>query len=465
MNLTICLSAAFLILSNAAFCMPIRGQVKAGNKGLSHVVITDGINFTQTDTKGNFLLDTDQEARFVYLLTPDGYVADYRSGTPEFYLPLDPEKEDYIFQLTETGKRSHHTLLAIADVQTKTDEQFQRFQAQSIPDLKEMIASYPPATPVTGISLGDIVWDHFEHFPVYKKEMARLKIPFYPVIGNHDHDKEILSDKASAHTYEKYFGPAYYAFQLGKVYCIVLDNILYEGNKKYTEALTEEQIQWVGQLLKYLPENAPILIATHSPFYYADRGIIPGGEELFGILKNHPVSLISGHTHLNSNHEIKPGIIEHNIGAICGTWWTADENRDGTPNGYDVFEITGSEIEWFYKSVGHERNWQFKVFPRGTVKEKPNSVIAKVWNWDKKWQVKWYEDGAAKGAMQRFNGYDPDYLEYVGRLKTEKYTQPQESFFYFEATPSEKAREIEIEVTDRFGHIFPRQKVVLFPDK
>ena len=41
MNLTICLSAAFLILSNAAFCMPIRGQVKAGNKGLSHVVITD----------------------------------------------------------------------------------------------------------------------------------------------------------------------------------------------------------------------------------------------------------------------------------------------------------------------------------------------------------------------------------------------------------------------------------------
>ena len=67
MNLTICLSAAFLILSHAAFCMPIRGQVKAGNKGLSHVVITDGINFTQTDTKGNFLLDTDQEARFVYL--------------------------------------------------------------------------------------------------------------------------------------------------------------------------------------------------------------------------------------------------------------------------------------------------------------------------------------------------------------------------------------------------------------
>jgi len=36
MNLTICLSAAFLILSHAAFCMPIRGQVKAGNKGAKY---------------------------------------------------------------------------------------------------------------------------------------------------------------------------------------------------------------------------------------------------------------------------------------------------------------------------------------------------------------------------------------------------------------------------------------------
>ena len=38
MNLTICLSAAFLILSHAAFCMPIRGQVKAGNKGFEVAV-------------------------------------------------------------------------------------------------------------------------------------------------------------------------------------------------------------------------------------------------------------------------------------------------------------------------------------------------------------------------------------------------------------------------------------------
>ncbi len=60
--------------------------------------------------------------------------------------------------------------------------------------------------------------------------------------------------------------------------------------------------------------------------------------------------------------------------------------------------------------------------------------------------------------MQRFNGYDPDYLEYVGRLKTEKYTQPQESFFYFEATPSEKPGKSRSKSPTVFGHIFPGKK-------
>ena len=108
MNLTFCLSAAFLILSHAAFCMPIRGQVKAGNKGLSHVVITDGINFTQTDTKGNFLLDTDQEARFVYLLTPDGYDDSFfLSRSAGRYNLLFPDPKADKIQEFPIGNRPH----------------------------------------------------------------------------------------------------------------------------------------------------------------------------------------------------------------------------------------------------------------------------------------------------------------------------------------------------------------------
>lgn len=459
MNRTIITLAALLFFADAAFSMPIRGIVKAGKENLADVIVTDGFSFVRTDGNGRFEMDTHQDADFVYLVTPDGYVTSYSSGTPEFYLPLSPKQEDYQFNLIPNGKSDDCVMIAVADVQTRNNRQFERFREQSIPDLKATIAAYPKTTRVMGISLGDIVWDHFEHFPVYKKEIAGLGIPFYPVIGNHDHDKAQMSDKASEKSYKEQFGPNYYAFQFGNVYFIVLDNILYYGDKKYDEALTGEQVKWVKGLLKYIPEGSRITIATHSPLHFQEKGMIPWANELFAALKGYPTDLISGHTHLNSNHEIIPGVIEHNIGAICGTWWTADENRDGTPNGYAVFEISDNRIQWYYKSTGHRRDWQFKLFPIGTVKDKADCIVAKVWNWDPQWSVKWYEDGMLKGDMERFDGFDPDYLKYVEAKGSQSYTQPQKSFFYFSAKPSGNSRKIEVEVTDRFGRTYPRQSI------
>lgn len=451
--------AALLCLNGAAFAMPIKGVVEAGKEKLSGVIVTDGFRFTRTDERGKFEMDTHDEADFIYIVTPDGYVASYESGTPEFYLPLKSDQKSYHFRLNNTGKTENCVVLAIADVQTRTDKHFKRFQEQSIPDLKSTIAAYPQNTRIIGISLGDIVWDHFEHFPVYKKEMAGLQIPFYAVIGNHDHDKNESTDRASEQAYKEHFGPNYYAFQFGEIYFIVLDNILYKGNKKYDEALTENQIGWVRGLLKYIPKGKQIIVATHSPFHFRDKEKIAGTDELLNALKGYKADFISGHTHLNSNFEIAPGVTEHNIGAICGTWWTADENRDGTPNGYGVLEFSGEKMEWYYKSTGHDRNWQFKVYPRGSVEEKPDGVVAKVWNWDNQWKVKWYEDGVLKGDMERFDSFDPDYLSYIKGLDVPKFTQPQKSFFYFFASPSPKAQKIEVEVTDRFGHTYPRQEV------
>lgn len=459
MNKTFITLATLLFISNAAFTMPIRGIVKAGKEKLSGVIVTDGFTFSSTDAEGKFEMDTHEEADFVYLVTPDGYVSSYRSGTPEFYLPLREKQKNYRFNLIPTGKRKECVMLAIADVQTRTDKQFQRFCEQSIPDLKATIDSYPKTTPVIGISLGDIVWDHFEHFSVYKKEITKLHIPFYPVIGNHDHDKAQTSDKASEQTYKDHFGPNYYAFQSGNICFIVLDNILYKGNKKYDEALTENQIEWVKNLLNYIPKGNQIIIATHSPFNLQKEGHIPGTHELLTALKDYKTDFISGHTHLNSNHEIAPSVTEHNIGAICGSWWTADENRDGTPNGYEIFEISDGNIQWQYKSTGHNRDWQFKVYPQGTVKRKADCIVAKVWNWDKQWSVKWYEDNVLKGEMERFDSFDPDYLKYIEQFGAKSYTQPKESFFYFSAKPTGNARKIEVEVTDRFGQIYPRQTI------
>ena len=135
-----------------------------------------------------------------------------------------------------------------------------------------------------------------------------------------------------------------------------MDDIVYKGNKNYDEDLTDGQLEWVKNYLQFVPKGSELVFAMHAPFknIQADK-IIPHGRQLLDICKDYKVSFISGNTHLNSNFEVAPNIFEHNIGAICGTWWTAETCRDGTPNGYQVFEGTPDQLSWYFKSVGKER--------------------------------------------------------------------------------------------------------------
>ena len=55
-------------------------------------------------------------------------------------------------------------------------------------------------------------------------------------------------------------------------------------------------------------------------------------------------TIISGHYHRNSNTDIGAGITEHNLGAVCGTWWSGDTGSDGSPNGYQVFKGNKNKI-------------------------------------------------------------------------------------------------------------------------
>ena len=54
----------------------IRGTVKdTEGKGVAGVVVSDGLNTVQTDAKGTFSMEADQDSRFVFISTPSGYVS------------------------------------------------------------------------------------------------------------------------------------------------------------------------------------------------------------------------------------------------------------------------------------------------------------------------------------------------------------------------------------------------------
>ena len=65
------------VIAQAADAHRVTGEVVCQGKGLSEVIVTDGESFTTTADNGKFIFDIDDDAEFVYIVTPSGYVADW----------------------------------------------------------------------------------------------------------------------------------------------------------------------------------------------------------------------------------------------------------------------------------------------------------------------------------------------------------------------------------------------------
>ncbi|MDR1983652.1 MAG: calcineurin-like phosphoesterase C-terminal domain-containing protein [Prevotellaceae bacterium] len=452
----------YLLLVANLYSQQVTGVVRSGETNIANVVVTDGKNFAVTDEKGQFVLDADINADFIYIATPAGYTAEFDSGTPVFYKKFDVKIKKYDFDLIKWGNTENYTLVAIADPQPKTDEHFDEYKTQIFPDIKNTIEEYGKNTHTTvaGIMLGDIVWDAFNLFEPIKKLNSTVKAPIYPVIGNHDHDQSIEGDDyASAEKYREMFGPNYYAFNIGKDYVVVLDNIIYNTRRNYKEAITENQLDWLKKYLNYVPKGSHVIIAMHAPFarwWDSKNKIMINGEKLINVCRDYKVNVLSGHLHRNHNIEINPNFFENNIAAINGSLWVGYHNDDGTPRGYKVFESDGKKFSWYYKSVGKPRNYQMEIFNKGQSKYHPNKIVAAIWDWDENRTVECYQDGKKINIDKVFD-VSPYYLQEIEVYRDKskrKYINDNRTYWYFAANPEENAKQINIVVKDNFGRIY-----------
>lgn len=437
----------------------VKGCVTAEGKPLQGVVVSDGENFAVTDAKGVFSLEKGEEAPFIFIVTPSGYIARQREGFPQFYLPVDGRKS-YDFDLLPFAAEGYE-LLAVGDPQPQTEEHMSRLSCEVMPELEKIVGECRQrnSLPEVGIILGDIVWDRMHLMPGVKQEFSRLGIPIYPVIGNHDHDLECDNDFDATHAYRDNFGPTYYAFNLGDTCFIVLDDIVYYGKKEYDERIDDRQLEWLEKLVQYIPKGSRVCVAMHAPVmkYWRNNAQQPSNRRLFKLLADYELHLLTGHTHINSNYDVAPGIIEHNVGQINGNLWHAPLNSDGSTKGLCIITDEAGEWTWLYRSLGHDDDYQMRTWLPGELKAHKQFVVAKIWGWDPHWTVVWYEDGRYRGAMEQVSMNCPDYMAFVDtadvtpRIKNNLLNTAREAKFYFRACPSKGAREIRIVATDRNG--------------
>lgn len=424
---------------------------------------------------GNYLLPANRGAEFVYLSIPAGYAFPQQKGLVQFYKAITQQtgvfKADFDLEKLGVDDNRHH-FVVWADPQIISKADAAQLKGESAPDLNALVRTYPKDSLFHGIGCGDLVWDHFELYADYKQAIGITGIPFFNCIGNHDMDLDARTDDYSSNTFKQQFGPTYYSFNRGQVHYVVLDDVFFIGTaKKYIGYVTEAQLHWLEQDLALVKPGSTVVVNLHIPTNTGAAarnqkeaelgGVVSNRKQLYKLLEPFKVHIMSGHTHVSEKWQ-DANIIEHVHGTVCGAWWTGPICSDGTPCGYGVYEVDGSEIKWFYKSTGLAKEHQLRIYEKGS-RELPGEIAVNVWNWDEQWKVEWLEDGISKGKMEQRVALDPWAVElFSGPELPQKhhFVEPTLTSHLFFATPAAMAKEVVVKATDRFGNIFT-DKLVL----
>ena len=447
------------------------------------VVVSDGEQSVKTDVNGEYVMKSDMaNVRFVTISVPAKYEIPLRNSRPQLFrrVPRHIEAARADFVLTERRNPSDNFVVAmIGDPQTgglHGDKAVERLRDVVMPDLKSYVEY--SSQDVYAIALGDVVYNKMTSYDDYIDVVDAADVPMFNVIGNHDFDQYTLFDtKLGTPYFESYLAPQNYSFNIGKMHFVVVNDILYNratNKHKYKAGLEGYTLKWLENDLKHVSKETTIVICSHAPLMkdaigkYGEKNV--NYKKYCALLADYKnVYAWAGHTHQNYSYDYANAPekyaslknVKSIIAARCSGQITLNRelNTCGTPNGYMIAEVTGDNMEWYYKTVGHDRSYQMRTYtPSQTNTE---YVKVNIWNYSPDtWSaIEWWENGVKVANMEHAKGeYDPAYLKIYAEHQEQKlnkwarnYSKPAKSPYLFRVKPTAGVRSGEIRVTDQFG--------------
>lgn len=451
------------------------GKVKdAKGKGIAGVVVNNGVTFVKTDAQGEWTLPTDTNVcKFVSISTPSVYMLPCQKSLAKgFYVRVDElvrDKNTHDFVLQKRKKPvDKFYYLAISDPQVKTLYDMKRWKTETIKDMKPFVDSLSRQREVVANTLGDLVFDSMDFYEEYAASFDGFNMTTFQCIGNHDFDKRYQdlhnmpwgTPVYAEHYYHRFFGPTNYSYNIGKVHVVTLKNINYVGHKKYIEAITAADLDWLRQDLSFVPKGSVVILNMHAAAWNTveNEGNVREANDLAEVLRGYRAHVFAGHTHFFQNNVVSDQLFEHNIGAACGAWWKSQVNRCGAPNGYMVLDIDGENIKWHYKATGLPINYQMRVYGKGEMISQPQYVVANVWDWDPACKVEWEQDGKPMGEMERFSDVDEAYAASKNHKTGLTLTN-----HLFRSMPTLGAKTVKVIYTNRFGERYEQVVNIILP--
>lgn len=479
----------------------VYGIVSSAGVGVENVVVSDGAEVTVTNEKGIYQLKSAKKWGYVFISVPSGYEVPSVGVLPQFHRALKNsadvvERAD--FKLEKVDGQDSYKIFMLGDMHlaNRTGDlgQFAQFTS----DLTDYMTRHK-GEKMYALTLGDMTWDLYwysnsYYFPQYLNTVnSQIKnLQIFHTMGNHDNDFQTRSDYDAAVKYVDQICPTYYSFNIGKVHYVVMDDIdcsSYDGStsRNYVKSLSAEQLDWLAKDLSHVDKTTPVVVAMHAQvFYPTTSGFKIDHDQvntlrLFDILDGYTVRFVTGHTHKLFNVTPDAPIVdghnfrEYNSGSVCASWWWSGNltpgihiGTDGTPGGYGIWDVTGTDFQCLYKSTGWPEEYQFRSYDLNNVhfsmadvplmpsdisasvknaymqyvnaypQNNDNEVLINIWNWNSDWTLSVVDEKRKTLPYTEVWAYDP---LHIAALSVKRFNNAG-----LKSTPSF--------ITDKFTHFF-----------
>ena len=479
----------------------VYGIVSSAGVGVENVVVSDGAEVTVTNEKGIYQLKSAKKWGYVFISVPSGYEVPSVGVLPQFHRALKNsadvvERAD--FKLEKVDGQDSYKIFMLGDMHlaNRTGDlgQFAQFTS----DLTDYMTRHK-GEKMYALTLGDMTWDLYwysnsYYFPQYLNTVnSQIKnLQIFHTMGNHDNDFQTRSDYDAAVKYVDQICPTYYSFNIGKVHYVVMDDIdcsSYDGteSRNYVKSLSAEQLDWLAKDLSHVAKTTPVVVAMHAQvFYPTTSGFKIDHDQvntlrLFDILDGYTVRFVTGHTHKLFNVTPDAPIVdghnfrEYNSGSVCASWWWSGNltpgihiGTDGTPGGYGIWDVTGTDFQCLYKSTGWPEEYQFRSYDLNNVhfsmddvplmpadvpasvkkvyqqyvdaypQNSNNEVLINIWNWNSDWTLNVTDENHKTLPYTEVWAYDP---LHIAALSVKRFNNAG-----LKSTPSF--------VTSKFTHFF-----------
>lgn len=479
----------------------VYGIVSSAGVGVENVVVSDGAEVTVTNEKGIYQLKSAKKWGYVFISVPSGYEVPSVGVLPQFHRALKNsadvvERAD--FKLEKVDGQDSYKIFMLGDMHlaNRTGDlgQFAQFTS----DLTDYMTRHK-GEKMYALTLGDMTWDLYwysnsYYFPQYLNTInSQIKnLQIFHTMGNHDNDFQTRSDYDAAVKYVDQICPTYYSFNIGKVHYVVMDDIdcsSYDGteSRNYVASLSAEQLDWLAKDLSHVAKTTPVVVAMHAQvFYPTTSGFKIDHDQvntlrLFDILDGYTVRFVTGHTHKLFNVTPDAPIVdghnfrEYNSGSVCASWWWSGNltpgihiGTDGTPGGYGIWDVAGTDFQCLYKSTGWPEEYQFRSYDLNNVhfsmadvplmpsdisasvknaymqyvnaypQNNDNEVLINIWNWNSDWTLSVVDENRKTLPYTEVWAYDP---LHIAALSVKRFNNAG-----LKSTPSF--------ITDKFTHFF-----------